>query len=72
MNDEAWRLRYPKFEGALPRRQVLALSVFVDAMMQGSDTLDELAAELGPAVELDPAALLRAGRRLMSQLEDAA
>jgi len=60
------------FEGALPRRQVLALSVFVDAMMQGSDALDELAAELGPAVELDPAALLRAGRRLMSQLEDAA
>jgi HD-like signal output (HDOD) protein len=60
------------FEGALPRRRVLALSVFVGAMMQGSETLDELAAELGPAVELDSAALLRAGRRLMSQLEDAA
>ena len=59
-------------QGPKPNRQVQALSVMAWAMMRQPATVDELAAELAPLAEVDPAALIRAVRRIETELIHAA
>lgn len=53
------------------RRQVLALSVAVQAMMGTPESLDEVVAQIAAQADLDTTLMLRAARRIEEQLEAA-
>ena len=57
---------------ALPRRAIIALSVIARAIMVEPDTLDEVVKHIAPQAEIDVTLALRAARRVLEQLLDAA
>jgi HD-like signal output (HDOD) protein len=62
--------------GELPelpaRRAITALSVIARALMAEPDTLDEVVTRIAPLAEIDLTLALRAARRVLEQLQDAA
>jgi len=56
---------------ALPRRDVLALSVLAHAMMTEPDALDDRVAHIAPQCRMSKSGLLRAARRVHEQIEQA-
>jgi len=58
--------------GALPRRAIIALSVIARAIMVEPDTLDEVVKHIAAQAEIDVTLALRASRRVLEQLLDAA
>lgn len=56
---------------ALPRRDLLALSVLAHAMITAPDVLDDRVARLAPQCNLSTSGLLRAARRVHEQIESA-
>ena len=58
-------------DGPTPRKQVLALSVIVHALMNTPKDVDEVTELLAPLAELDKTAALRSVRRLEEQLSEA-
>jgi HD-like signal output (HDOD) protein len=57
---------------AVSRPAVLALSVIAAAVMAAPDSLDEVVKQVAPQAQLDVTLALRASRRVLEQLQDAA
>ena len=56
---------------AMQRRGVAAISCIVHTLMNDPDALESLVNQVAPQAQIDPAAALRAARRVQEQLENA-